>query len=618
MINLATPKNAYPLTSMKKNIADYYKSKLDLCTKEVSRYERLINVYSFMRLGAFLGGIFLVYQSLKLNRIWATELVFLLAIVGFGYLVKRQSLLEKRKNYFLDLKKVNINEINSMDGQNNIYPDGSAFINALHPYSSDLDIFGKGSLFALMNRCSTVLGNNKLAGWLSGPTAIEVIRQRQAALQELTAKPDWKQNFQTVLLFLNKSEDHTHKLFQYLRLLPGDHSKILRMYIKWMPWVFMGAVVLSYYVSWLLFVLIALLLTNALLSLLYNSRVMKAADLTNKTSTALARFHEAIEAIRNEKWQSSLCLSLADGLKDERKGKFSDQVKYLSVLIRRMDLLMIGFVGPVLLFTVAWGIRQFLAMEDWKDNNKLNLEQAFDILTSFEALISISSLNSNYPDWCVPQITEDPNYTLNAQAIGHPLIPASVRIENNFALNNKLKIDIITGSNMAGKSTFLRTLGINTVLALCGAPVCAKAMSVTPMLVFSYMRITDSLNESTSTFKAELDRLKLLLEILSKEQKVYFLIDEMLRGTNSVDKYRGSKAVIEKLIAQKAVGIVATHDLQIAHLEQRYPDYIRNFYFDIRVEGEEMKFDYKLKSGECKTFNASLLLRQLGIEVAEV
>jgi len=168
---------------------------------------------------------------------------------------------------------------------------------------------------------------------------------------------------------------------------------------------------------------------------------------------------------------------------------------------------------------------------------------------------------------------------------------------------------------MAGKSTFLRTIGINTVLALCGAPVCAAEMKVSVITIITYMRIKDSLNESTSTFKAELDRLQMLLKAVESDQKVFFLIDEMLRGTNSVDKYRGSKAVIEQLIKKKGVGMVATHDLQIAELEAAHPDYVRNFYFDIKVKDGEMLFDYKLKHGECKTFNASLLLKQIGIEV---
>jgi DNA mismatch repair ATPase MutS len=153
------------------------------------------------------------------------------------------------------------------------------------------------------------------------------------------------------------------------------------------------------------------------------------------------------------------------------------------------------------------------------------------------------------------------------------------------------------------------------VLALSGAPVCAQSMQVSVITMISYMRIKDSLNESTSTFKAELDRLQMLLAAVENEPKVFFLIDEMLRGTNSVDKYLGSKAVIEQLIRKNAVGMVATHDLQIAQLETKYPDYVRNFYFDIQVVNGEMLFDYKIKHGECKTFNASLLLKQIGIEV---
>jgi DNA mismatch repair ATPase MutS len=156
---------------------------------------------------------------------------------------------------------------------------------------------------------------------------------------------------------------------------------------------------------------------------------------------------------------------------------------------------------------------------------------------------------------------------------------------------------------------------VYTVLALAGAPVCADSMSVSIVTLISYMRIKDSLNESTSTFKAELDRLQMLLKAVENDQKVFFLIDEMLRGTNSVDKYLGSKAVIEQLISKKAVGMVATHDLEIAKLEERYPDYVRNFYFDIQVIDGEMLFDYKIKHGECKTFNASLLLKRIGINI---
>ena len=256
-----------------------------------------------------------------------------------------------------------------------------------------------------------------------------------------------------------------------------------------------------------------------------------------------------------------------------------------------------------------------IAIENWKRQNRDDIETAFDVIAEFEALISIGSLAINYPDWCYPQIADGEGYTVTAKNLAHPLINEHYRVANDYELNNAFNIDIITGSNMAGKSTFLRTIGINTVLALCGAPVCAGEMQVSVITIISYMRIKDSLNESTSTFKAELDRLQMLLAAVSNEPKVFFLIDEMLRGTNSVDKYLGSKAVIEQLISKKGVGMVATHDLQIAQLEQKYPDYVRNFYFDIQVIDGEMLFDYKIKHGECKTFNASLLLKQIGIDV---
>ncbi|MDB5118365.1 MAG: mismatch repair protein MutS, partial [Mucilaginibacter sp.] len=243
------------------------------------------------------------------------------------------------------------------------------------------------------------------------------------------------------------------------------------------------------------------------------------------------------------------------------------------------------------------------------------LEDAFDVIAEFEALSGIAGLQVNYRDWSTPQIDDSEAYTIVARNMAHPLINSKNRVQNDYELTDTFKIDIITGSNMAGKSTFLRTIGINTVLALCGAPVCAESMKVSVITMVSYMRIKDSLNESTSTFKAELDRLQMLLAAVEKEYKVFFLIDEMLRGTNSVDKYLGSKAVIEQLIGKKAVGMVATHDLQIAQLEQQYPDYVRNFYFDIQVKDGEMLFDYKMKHGECKTFNATMLLKQIGINI---
>jgi DNA mismatch repair ATPase MutS len=516
-------------------------------------------------------------------------------------------------NYFKNLGEVHSNELNSLDRMPNIYPNGSIYEDDFHPYSSDLDIFGKGSLFELMNRCATVAGNSKLAGWLMKPASVMEIRERQELLFELESKLNWKHHFQAVLLFSNSSsQDLAKELFRYLKTASEESGYWIKKYVRWIPWLFSILATSAWFVPFFIIPLLVLIIVNLLLMQKYGARIAKTDSMIGKMSRILDHFSEAISAVRDQKWTTPLSISLAADLKDNANGKLTEQIKQFSLLINHLTFGQTA-VGAILNAIMLWNIRQIFAIEDWKKNNHDNLKQAFDVISTFEALISLSSLKTNYPEWCFAGINEGDRYTLLAEDIGHPLIPSQLRVNNNYSLNNEFRIDIITGSNMAGKSTFLRTLGVNTVLALCGAPSCARKMEVSRMIVFTYMRIRDSLNESTSTFKAELDRLQALLKMLESSENVYFLIDEMLRGTNSIDKYLGSKAIIEKLIAQNAVGIVATHDLQIAELEKKYPDYIRNYYFDIQVEGEEMNFDYKLKAGECKTFNASLLLKRIGI-----
>ncbi|MGX5689197.1 MutS-related protein [Arcticibacter tournemirensis] len=602
---------------MNHSVISRYQEMIGLSDNEITRYSRLANRYSLLRLFALVLGGVIIWQTFEYEKIWLTELAFFLLIVVFAWLVSRQSRYDKKKQFYISLKKVNENEISSINTQENIYPDGSLFAEEQHPYSSDLDIFGKASLFKLLNRCATFPGNQKLAGWLLQPAGNAEIRERQAAAKELSSKLDWKMKFQSVLLFANNNRGNSdvQGLIKYLELIHDKRKSWIKVYIKAVPWVFLTATVLAYFYPPLLLFLFIPGLINIALVLSRQPDVNRVERTIGKAGNTLAFYSDAFKMLEEEQWSSPLCQKLQDELKSSDNKRLSEQVKGLSVLLNRLEYRLNVFIGPVLNVTMAWDVRQLLAIETWKSENRLLVAKAFDVLATVESLISIAGIHINYPEWCFPELVDHDHYTLCVKSAGHPLIPADKRIENDFYLENNHNIDIITGSNMAGKSTFLRTLGINAVLAFCGAPVCAVEMRITNMKFFTYMRIKDSLNESISTFKAELNRLQQLLDALRTGDKVYFLIDEMLRGTNSADKCRGSKAVIEKLIGEKAVGIVATHDLQIAELEEKYPEYIRNFYFDIQVQGSEMHFDYKLKHGACKTFNASLLLRQLGIEI---
>ena len=600
--------------SMEQDIINKYRQRAQLAGQHADKYKKLANTYSLLRLSIFGLIVVAIYFAVRQDNFSIVAIAFIFLVSAFAWLVSRQGKYERQKQYFDDLQKVNNNEIASIQSHANIYSDGSRFGNDKHYYTSDLDIFGNASLYKLVNRAATSTGNNKLAHWFDKPAEKEIILARQAAVQEIANKDEWKLDIQTRLLFaLQQDTNQLTNLFKYLHTslnMPGE--KWLSVYTMIAPYLFTALLILAWFFPVIKLVAIVVGLINMGLVFSKAMYIRKADVIAGKIGDTLANYADVFKRIEEEQWQAAYNRGLAQQLKT---GQTSNKIKELAELINKLNYHLNIIIGFILNLFFLWDIRQVIAIENWKRQNNESLETAFDVIAEFEALISLAGLVVNYPEWSFPQIEAKPGYTLLASGLAHPLIEVSKRIENDYELDDTFKIDIITGSNMAGKSTFLRTIGINTVLALCGAPVCAKAMRVSVITMISYMRIKDSLNESTSTFKAELDRLQMLLAAVENEPKIFFLIDEMLRGTNSVDKYLGSKAVIEQLISKKTVGMVATHDLQIAQLENKYPHYVRNYYFDIQVKDGEMLFDYKIKHGECKTFNASLLLKQIGNNV---
>lgn len=253
-------------------------------------------------------------------------------------------------------------------------------------------------------------------------------------------------------------------------------------------------------------------------------------------------------------------------------------------------------------------------MEKWKKHNGQNAIQWFDVLANFEALNSLATLCFNHPKWCFPLI-HDKHFFIEGRRTGHPLIPRSKRIVNDISINKGGELMLITGSNMAGKSTYLRSVGVNIVLSMAGAPVCADHFVLSPVQLISSMRIADNLEESTSTFYAELKKLKTIIDKVNNSEKVFILLDEILRGTNSFDRHTGSIALIKQLIKHNAAGIIATHDVELAKMQEAYPDNILNYHFDVQVNNEELYFDYLLKPGICTSMNASILMKKIGIEL---
>ncbi|MGJ1319451.1 MutS-related protein [Sphingobacterium spiritivorum] len=603
---------------MDTSIYSTYANAVEQTKVAIQILDKKINSNSFGRLAVILGGGGLLFWSFQQKQIWLVSLLFALIILLFAFLIRRQSRLEKERDNLKAFLRVNENEILLRDQRINCYSEGQEFEDGRHPYLSDLDIFGRYSLFTLVNRAATKLGIQQLAQWLSAPANKETIQQRQDAVKELSTELHWCQQLQTTLIF-NLDQQIEVKAFLRKYFQSGDFSfgnAFMRIYVAIVPFVMLAGIILALAGVKVIGYVFILALVHILWTLAMAGRVSVFSSKIDKVGGILNAYADGIRLVEERQWSSVLTNSLQQRVSVQgNKGKLSSAFKELGGLINKLDARNNILVGTVLNMFLLWDFKQVMAIVKWKSRYEENILEAFDVIAEYEALLSFATLKRNYPDWAFPLLLEDTKHgKITGEAINHPLINEAYAVANNYDANEH-RIAIVTGSNMAGKSTFLRTIGINAVLAYSGAPVCASSLELPIYKLITYMRIKDNLNESTSTFKAELDRMKYILDTVYQDKDSFFLIDEMLRGTNSVDKYLGSRAIIKKLISMDGKGMVATHDLQLSTLEAEYPGIVRNYHFDIQVKEGEMLFDYKLKDGECKVFNASMLLKGIGVEI---
>jgi len=597
---------------------EIYNNHIRTAQADISMLEKKINTNSLLRLVVIIGGGILLFQVFRLNSVpilWGTVMGVLLLFIA---LVRRQSTLEKQLSAKQAFLQVNQNEIDLLEGRDNMYEHGSAYDDAKHPYVSDLDVFGPHSLFEKVNRAATPQGVERLASWFLSASSKEEILNRQDAAEELAGKINWCQKFQSKLLFnLNTKKDI--KLFLSKYLNDNDWkfgNAFMRMYVPVAPFVLLAVLLVSVFVYPLWTYFAILCLAHLLWVMALAGRVSFFSNRVDRVGVTMIAYSDAVIMVETEPFQSKLALSLQNQLQTPKGDKLSLAFKKLGTLIDKLDARNNLLVGAILNIAFLWDFKQVLAILNWKKEYEHNILESFDVIAEVEALVSLATLQRNYPQWSKPVLLEDVKAgRISAQNINHPLIAEEKAVANDYNAGHH-QVALVTGSNMAGKSTFLRTVGINAVLAYAGAVVCADKFTLPIYRLVTYMRIKDNLNESTSTFKAEIDRMKFILGIVEVTDDSYFLIDEMLRGTNSVDKYLGSKAIIKKLIEMDGKGMVATHDLQLASLEEEYTGIIKNFHFDIQVVDGEMLFDYKLKDGKCTVFNASMLLKGIGIEVA--
>lgn len=598
--------------------AEFYQNNVGKTQGEIKSLEKQINKNAFLRLGLMIAGAIGIWQLFSFNNIFFVLLAMILLIFLFAFLVFRQAKVDRKLQEAKVFLSINENELNINNRKKNMYDDGQEFEDPKHPYTSDLDIFGPNSLFELVNRCATKDGVAVLQSWMKSPSSKDEITQRQEAVEELKSDPEHLQAFQTKMLFnLGSKINLRSYIYSYFHDKSFQFGNAFyRSYVPLVPWIFLAGILFSIFVFNIGGYLFGLALIHLLWTIAMAGKVSQFSNKVDKIGVSLIGFADAIKLMEDKKYQAKLNLELQSKIQIEtQQKKLSGIIHELGKLIDKLDVRNNMLVGAILNMLFLWDFKQIMAISKWKDQYEDSILSGFDAVAKYESLVSLSLLAYNHADWQQPKILNDfEKDSLLADEVNHPLIPENKSVGNDYNANDH-KIALITGSNMAGKSTFLRTIGINAVLAYTGAVVCAKRFELPIYQLVTYMRIKDSLNESTSTFKAELDRMKFILDRVKDIPSSFFLIDEMLRGTNSVDKYLGSKAIIKKLIDLRGRGMLATHDLQLSELINDYPGYLKNYHFDIQVQGSEMLFDYKLKDGACTIFNASMLLKGIGIVV---
>ena len=560
---------------------------------------------SLGRIAVALLFIFLGYQGFSQSLFfYALPLV----AVFFLYLVSLYGMVSQKSQLLENLVKLNDLEQKALENDYTNFNAGERFLDSHHPYSYDLDLFGTGSLFQYLNRCGTTIGEEKVANLLLTPLSTQAdICHRQDAVKDISDTIEFRQNFWANAFLRKDNSAEMKQLFAWLKQEDFIEGKaIYRILLIAGPAITLFILALTIMNSaWMPALLLAMGVQWSIASF-QSRKVMRVQDALGKHKYALEKYATLLKLTSDERFNSSLLNSLkAEAL--YATGKVKEFSNLVNALESRMNAIANMFGNSFFLYDLH-SVRR---LERWRHLNAADLPRWLQVVAEADALCSFGTFYFNNKSYAFPLIEE--RLAIRATQLGHPLIASVERINNDFLQGNPETIMIITGANMAGKSTFLRTVGVNIVLALAGAPVCAKTFSCPIVGLRSGMRTTDSLQEHQSYFYAELYRLQSIMKDLRSGKPLLILLDEILKGTNSTDKQAGSIAIVEQLVKLNALILLATHDVILGELQGRFPDRVFNGCFESQVEGARLTFDYKLKPGIAQKANATFLMKQMGI-----
>lgn len=566
-----------------------------------------------IRFASFIIAIPVFVYFINERELTMALLVTVFYLLLFIILVKKHNRLKFTRDQYKYLATINKEELLRWEGDFSTIKNGNEFSEKDHPYEEDLNILGSHSIYQMLNRTSTYPGQKLLADRLMGNKTVKDLALYQQSVKEMAQMPELMQTYQALGRHVEASRNDFAQFRSWLSHpatvtnLPG-----VKYWIYLLPILFLIGLAIASLFSITYYITMPIVITN--LVLLYREHKY-AQEVVAKTSASLVMlksFIRHIELIESESFSTNYLKSLAGSFNHEGN-QAMQEIGRIAKLLEHLQARN-GMLHPLINIPFLLDFHWLSRIEVWQEKNVLHINRWFDSLAEIEVLISLAGQSFANSKWAMPEFSSI-LYHFDALKLAHPLIHPTKRIANDFNMHDKGEVILLTGPNMAGKSTFLRAVAVNLILAKMGSVVCANRFTLNPkMMVFTGMRVKDDLSENISSFYAELARIKLLLKMVNEGEPVIYFLDEILKGTNSADRHKGAEALMKQLSKLGVSGFVSTHDLALGELAKQMSS-VRNFSFESTIENGEIKFDYTIRKGICQSFNACELMRQMGIKV---
>jgi hypothetical protein len=593
------------------NLEKIYQERLDDFLKQQKEKASKMFQIGNVRVALFVLMIYLLFQFFSSEfEVMYWWWGFLAVVPVFVLFVRMHQRHFDEKRRIDELVVINEKELKILKTNQPEFDGGEEFDDPHHDYCSDLDLFGSSGIFAFVNRTSTAKGKERLANLFKAPlNEVDAIYTQQDAVKVLNPKIAFRQAFMANGRITEDTLDDIAYLQAWtaapVAFIDSTPWKITRVVL---PLLSVAALV-YFIISFNHLPLLLMGIINFALLGIKSKYVGKEHTEIGKRQEILRMYVSLLNLANQEDFGDSTILNEIKKTAKEAQSGFGRLSKIVDYFDQRLNI----FVGLGLNLLILYDVQCLFALEGWKKKHKQFLNNWLDSVAELDCLISLATFNYNNAELNFPQLEKSDKLYIHAENLGHPLIPISERVCNDTKLGSQHNVFVVTGSNMAGKSTFLRCVAINLLLAKCGAPVCATSFKCSVMDIMTSMRVQDSISQQTSYFQAELLRLQYIIKSLKEGKPTFIILDEILKGTNSEDKLLGSQLLVQHFLDFNCLAMVATHDLELGNMQDELPGKVENLCFESIIENDELSFDYKLNRGIAKNKNATFLMRKMEI-----